>query len=345
MGGLDTAGIRADLDAVAADTDGLIRVREARLETDRYRRRGTRSAPDALAPRRLGRAIPRDWRIASYSWLAGGAEPERPDYDAGAPGGDEPDDRAPARGETDGIFLFPRGIQAGHFLHALFEELDFPTAGGDGLASRAVALLDRFGLDPSWEPVVSRTVTRVLDTGLDAAGGFRLRDLATDQRLNELEFYFPLEGMDPLMLRRCLDGFSDYGSAVRGLTFESVRGFMKGYIDLVFRAGGRWFVADYKSNHLGDRAEDYDRGGLAGAIRAHRYDLQYLIYTLALHRYLGLRLPGYDYDTHFGGVYYLFLRGMRPHSGRRYGVFFDRPPVALIDALDNLFAGGVGDRV
>ena len=79
--------------------------------------------------------------------------------------------------------------------------------------------------------------------------------------------------------------------------------------------------------------------GLRHAIRRHRYNLQYLIYTLAVHRYLGWRLPGYDYQTHFGGVYYLFLRGMRPQLGPGCGIWYDRPSFELIAALDRLFGG------
>jgi exodeoxyribonuclease V beta subunit len=75
-------------------------------------------------------------------------------------------------------------------------------------------------------------------------------------------------------------------------------------------------------------------------MRRHRYDLQYLIYTLALHRYLRLRQPRYGYDTHFGGVYYLFLRGMRPRHGPAFGVYADRPDKGAVEALDALFGAG-----
>ena len=67
-----------------------------------------------------------------------------------------------------------------------------------------------------------------------------------------------------------------------------------------------------------------------------RYDLQYLLYILALHRYLQQRLPGYDYSQHMGGAVYLFLRALRPANGSAYGVFHDLPPAALIERLDLL---------
>lgn len=91
---------------------------------------------------------------------------------------------------------------------------------------------------------------------------------------------------------------------------------------------------NYKSNFLGGRFADYDGDRLRAAVYERRYDLQYLLYTLALHRYLRRRLRGYDYDRHFGGVYYLFLRGMRPETGPTCGIYFDRPDVDLIEALD-----------
>jgi exodeoxyribonuclease V beta subunit len=109
---------------------------------------------------------------------------------------------------------------------------------------------------------------------------------------------------------------------------------VNGIIDLVFRHGDRFFIADYKSNFLGGRFRDYAPERLRSAVYERRYDLQYLLYTLALHRYLGQRVPDYDYARHFGGVYYLFLRGMRPETGSACGVYFHRPGLALVDALD-----------
>ena len=117
----------------------------------------------------------------------------------------------------------------------------------------------------------------------------------------------------------------------------ALRGLMKGYIDLVFRHDGRFYIVDYKSNHLGDTADDYAGPALAAAMAEHRYHLQYLIYAVALHRWLRRRLAGYDYERHFGGVFYLFLRGLHPDRGPARGVYHDRPALALIQALDAAF--------
>ena len=341
LAGLDDEGLRADLAGLTRDAKGTVAVMD--LPEPRGARRARAATPAAeLQVARLRRAIHGDWRVASYSWLATGGEAQWPDHDASVPA----EGPLPATDAVlvDEVFRFPRGTEAGHFLHALLEELDFPSAAGAGLDALALRLLARHGLDPVWQPAVSRWLGWVLDTPLGAEG-LRLRGLDAGQRLAELEFHFPLARIDPSALRAALAPFEGYRGAADGLGFEPVRGLMKGYIDLVFRHRGRYYLADYKSNHLGDRLEDYDRAGLERAMRVHRYDLQVLIYTLALHRYLGRRLPGYRYTEHFGGVYYLFLRGMRPEHGPSYGVWYDRPPEALIDALAALVGSQPGDAL
>ena len=113
---------------------------------------------------------------------------------------------------------------------------------------------------------------------------------------------------------------------------------LKGFIDLVFRHDGRYYLLDYKSNYLGENGEAYTPQAMAQAMQAHRYDLQYQLYTLALHRYLRHRIADYDYERHFGGVIYLFLRGVDGEAGQQ-GIFTTRPDPALITAMDALFAG------
>ena len=121
------------------------------------------------------------------------------------------------------------------------------------------------------------------------------------------------------------------------MAFERVNGYMKGFIDLTFKAQGRYYILDYKSNWLGPSPQDYASPRLLQAMAREQYYLQYLIYCLALHRYLGLRLPDYDYEVHFGGVFYLFLRGMGHEDAPGCGIFWDRPGSGLIAALDDLF--------
>lgn len=227
----------------------------------------------------------------------------------------------------------------GLFLHELFETLDFPQAVDETLKTAVTTLSERYGpmAMEEYAPVIQKLVTNVLETPLAASDNLRLRDVSLNDRLVEMAFCFPVVTLDPDSLREILASFPEYVATGEGLTFEPVRGLMRGFIDLLFRHDGRFYIVDYKSNLLGHRLSDYGREGLCHSVRKHRYDLQYLIYTVAVHRYLRRRLPQYHYTTHFGGVYNLFLRGMRPAHGSRYGVWQDRPPYRLVDRLDRLF--------
>ncbi|MBW2654976.1 MAG: hypothetical protein JRC91_08610 [Deltaproteobacteria bacterium] len=94
-------------------------------------------------------------------------------------------------------------------------------------------------------------------------------------------------------------------------------------------------MIDYKSNYLGDTYDQYSQDAMFDAMSDHHYFLQYHFYLVALHRYLALRVKDYDYDTHFGGIFYLFIRGMHPDFRSQYGVFFDRPAKAVINSLSD----------
>ena len=112
-------------------------------------------------------------------------------------------------------------------------------------------------------------------------------------------------------------------------------GYLRGFVDLIVRHEGRYYVMDWKSNVLGEEATDYAAPALEAAMVANGYHLQHLLYTVALHRWLGCRLPGYDYDTHMGGTRYLYIRAVRP-DWPGAGIYANRPPRALIEALSRL---------
>jgi exodeoxyribonuclease V beta subunit len=163
------------------------------------------------------------------------------------------------------------------------------------------------------------------------------------RRLDELAFTYPVTGFDVAGLRAVLrtHGFGDepFATSLDALAFRDVTGFMRGFIDLVFEADDRYWLVDYKSNWLGATCDDYQAARLPAVMARETYWLQYLIYTVVLHRLLRLRLPGYDYDAHVGGVFYLFLRGMTPELGPTSGVFHTRPSRGLVEELDAWVGG------
>jgi exodeoxyribonuclease V beta subunit len=186
-------------------------------------------------------------------------------------------------------------------------------------------------------------VERVVATPLDDNGTLRLHRVPLSKRLDELEFYYPLAALTHGGLKQILLQWGFPGNIkerIGELTFATMHGYMRGFIDIVFEHGGRYYLADYKSNWLGPTPDAYQPEALAKAMGRETYYLQYLVYCVALHRYLQLRVRGYSYDTHFGGIRYLFVRGMHPDSGVTRGVYADKPPRELIEALDGYLKTG-----
>jgi exodeoxyribonuclease V beta subunit len=166
-----------------------------------------------------------------------------------------------------------------------------------------------------------------------------LSEIPLHRRLTELEFMLSAPSFDLHAMTRLL---LEYGYPNLVLDASTLRGYLRGFIDLVFEYHGRYWIIDWKSNHLGDVALAYDRASMAVAMDEHGYALQSLIYCVALHRYLRSRIADYDYERHFGASLYLFVRGVRPQwrdGERPAGVHRDRPPRALIERFDALLEG------
>ena len=311
--------------------------------------------------------------------------PDHDQHEAPADDPGEETSTAGGAGRERTAFTFPRGPVAGSCLHRIFERLDEqpPGAGSETPDLDAICreTLEDFGIGKEWCPAARAMVERtrairlhepgwegangdgglsrndgpnkgigsdpeIGSHGMDGsgrAGGFRLGDPI--RRLVELEFHFPVEGLDRdrLAARLVEHGYPDpFARPVRdgaGDPPPPIHGFLRGYVDLVVEHAGRWYVLDYKSNWLGPGPADYAPEALDEAIRAGGYPLQYLIYLVALHRYLATRLPGYDYERHVGGAFYLFMRGIDPAAGMRRGVYFDRPSATCLHAIDDCFRG------
>ena len=287
-----------------------------------------------LSARELQRRIADDWRVTSYSGLQqhgfSGGQDLLPRLDVDAAGVGEVVEEPQLTPHQ-----FPRGAAPGTFLHSLFEELDFTQPVSEGWMAEKLQLS---GFDAQWAPVLTDWLGGVLKTRLPGPD-IALNQLAARDKQVEMAFYLPIaqlltaERLDALIRQ-----YDPLSADTPPLDFRQVRGMLKGFIDLVFRHEGRYYLLDYKSNWLGEDREAYTRPAMEQAMRAHRYDLQYQLYSLALHRYLRHRLADYDYDRHFGGVIYLFLRGMDGQEGGQ-GIFTTRPVRPLIDGLDQLFAG------
>ena len=302
-------------------------------------------SPEVLAFRRftIG-AIEQDWKLASYSSLISAKS-----YRADQPDSDRVYDltvmQKPAPAHMD-IFSFPRGAQAGSCIHEIFEQVDFSLA--DAAQARQIIgdTLGRYGFEMRWQDTLWQMVQQVLFMPLEhARPDFMLKNISRQERLHELEFYFPLEritaaGLADIFIGAGMPHLSpDFDQRMKELGFSPVQGFIRGFIDMVFQYGEKYYLIDWKSNYLGDSPADYSCAALQKAMIEHYYILQYYLYTVALHRYLAMRNTDYDYDKHFGGVYYYFIRGINPEYGPEYGIYRDKPAKNMVTALSDYLGG------
>jgi exodeoxyribonuclease V beta subunit len=265
-------------------------------------------------------------------------------------------------------FELAKGAHSGNLLHDILEQTDFKmpdetrghwlesikwplvkygelTAGFN--EDDLIFWLDEIITTPLVEPFTGSQLSHV---NLSSDKDFCLADIAMDQTLRESEFYFPMEKANISALTKLLtdhrnltkldEDHSFNANPVRLPSYQSLKGMMHGFIDLVFEQNGKYYVCDYKSSHLGDDFTDYNPLALRTNIEKNYYDLQYLIYSLALHRYLKQNVTDYDVKQHFGGIYYLYLRGMtNDEKHRGAGVYFRNILLEELTTLDNIFLG------
>ncbi|MGL5291334.1 MAG: exodeoxyribonuclease V subunit beta [Vibrionaceae bacterium] len=235
----------------------------------------------------------------------------------------------------DSIFAFPRGAKAGNFFHALLEKIDFAAdLQSESCAKLIEKNLSAYQYPLAWRALLQQFLAQIFTCELDDSG-LSLQKIPFTERLAELEFLLPVNGLSVAELNTVMAQYDDLSRQAGDLSFATVSGMLKGFIDLVFCWQGRYYVLDWKSNFLGETAADHTQEKLAQAMIEHRYDLQYQIYMLALQRYLRTRIADFDPQKHLGGVYYLFIRGMQ--QGERTGIFHTKPDVKLIAQLDALF--------
>jgi exodeoxyribonuclease V beta subunit len=353
MAGMTDSRLIADLQALAESAQGTIAL-SALPESDPLRYHPRKADAVVLSHRRFERRLSREWRIASFSSmitaLAPDAEADAQDRDAAV--------RLPAadsspRENGDDLFPFPKGARAGLFFHDLLEHWDF--SAGASVRGRALvaAKLQAHGFEARWQRAVETMLERLGQAPLSAGEGkdqFCLARVLPERRINEMEFYFPLQSISGEELKRCFKKWEDpfftriASRPLERLTFAPMEGFLKGYIDTLFEHKGRFYLVDWKSNHLGNHWDDYAPSRLAETMAEAYYFLQYHLYALALDLWLGLRLPDYDYRQHFGGVFYLFLRGIRGAS-HHDGIYHARPEAWQMADLRALLVNKRGAEV
>lgn len=278
-----------------------------------------------------------------------------------------PEDPAPTIEEPPhGVFsLFTAGAKTGSCLHELFEKIPFKA--NNRQRKLAVEKILKYhgiirsnpteGYPGRQENQVDEARVRmaidIFDSTLElplsdaTSGDFTLKDIPAEDRLSEWEFDFATNETDAKISDICRLLETHWSADPNKTPFLKVlsghdkaipKGWMCGFIDLLFRHNGRYYIIDWKSNSLGQRASAFSPAGIRDEMASHFYFLQYILYTVALTAFLKKRLKEqFNYEKHFGGIFYIFLRGAVLSKDPLRSVYTDRPSEALINDLLTLF--------
>lgn len=227
-------------------------------------------------------------------------------------------------------FQFPKGSKSGTMQHEILENLDFQVTIPE-IQTEVVSQLIRNHYDNQWTDCLTQQIDKILNTQL-WKNGPQLSQITNS--VDEMEFMLPIESIDKSTISQWL---ARHRNRPTDFNQDNLKGFLTGFIDLIFEHDNKYYVVDYKSNYLGSDFSDYSSDNLKIAIEHHYYDLQYLLYCVALIKYLQITLDGFDYKSHFGGVAYLFTRGVNGIAGQ--GVYTNQPEQELIEQMIGEFHG------
>lgn len=225
-----------------------------------------------------------------------------------------------------------KGAYTGNLLHYIFEFIHFSdNTNWPKLVNNALKRLSP-GNQVAYATNLLELLRQVTETELHCNGQpFSLSHINPENRINEFEFDFVVQPFQVAQINQLSTSKIPFYLKPFHRSSGQLEGIMNGKMDLFFEQGGKYYILDWKSNYLGDRLEDYTVDKVWDAMAENNYHLQYHIYTVAICKYLALHVPGFCYETHFGGVIYLFVRGMR--KGETTGIFFHQPEKNTIDQL------------
>lgn len=236
------------------------------------------------------------------------------------------------QGEYD-QFIFndlERGANVGTALHSIFERLDYNNPGTWEQTLLEASKYYPNIINEERLELFRQMVTHIMNVEITCnEEKFALNELTNEQKLTELEFCFSMDKVNKTKLNEILGDEADLAGEA------DIEGLMTGFIDLLFEHNGKYYILDWKSNYLGNAIENYGKEGLTEAMKSSNYNLQYMIYTIAVKRWLETRIENFDYDQQFGGIIYLFLRGVR--EGHKTGIFTTKPVLDKIESLEKLF--------
>jgi len=273
-----------------SDIDRLVRRGKGHIATQRIEYNsphdpGEGQTPTTVLKHRIFQtAIDTSWNITSYTGLmrhgerkGSGREDHLPDHDARTALVHVGTVSASASLDPKEIGAFPAGARAGAFFHDVLEHLDFTSRDVEAQANLIIEKLALHGFDPAWLPTVQRAIENVVAVRLDE--DVSLSSVSKDSRISELEFYYPLNSTTPKDLATIFSQLEDFNvpagvsEAIGRLGASAIKGFMRGFVDLVFQKGGRYYLLDWKSNRLGNDPAAYGPEPIARVMAEENYFL------------------------------------------------------------------------
>jgi exodeoxyribonuclease V beta subunit len=285
-----------------------------------------------LGFKRRKRKLERIWQVTSFTSLTQNRsifEQDEADYDFFPKGYFEKQGK---QGNT--IFDFPKGARAGQFMHSLFQDLDFSCQDIRDIQKLVLKKLSLYSFEDKWKEIIMEMVVNVLNTPLNNAG-LKLSMLPEHSTIREMEFIFPFSFLHEEKLKNLFQpNYLEVSHLLEKLQLSPQYGFIKGFIDLIFNFEDRYYIVDWKSNYLGSEYSDYSQDKLRKVMAEEYYFLQYMLYAYSLHQYLKVHKKDYTLEKDFGGVYYIFLRGVKKANNQLTGVFFDKPDIQYMNSLE-----------
>jgi len=293
--------------------------------------------------------IDRDFKIVSYSYFnaAYKGSYEMPDHETTI--NLTPDVKIPESAASGyNRFKLPKGARTGIMIHEIMENLNFTNHEKDDLYNLVTDKIQKYGFESVWADAIVDMVSETIQVKLNQAeSAFSLNNISQSGRINEMEFFFPLDRLEPKRINEILKcaGFPRQQFKLSSnYSREALRGFMQGYIDCIFEYENKFYIVDWKTNHLGATASDYSPENISSVMAANLYTLQYLIYAVALNNYLKTRIKNYSYEKCFGGVFYLFMRGIYANDEEQNGIFYCKPELELYNRFEYLINGASSDE-
>ncbi len=233
--------------------------------------------------------------------------------------------------------FLPKGKEIGNFFHKILEKVDFLNLLDNNII---LYYMFKFNILKKYFFFIKKILFNILNVNL-LTNNICLSSNKISFLYKEFDFFLPIKKFNFKKFMNIMKKYDCFLKWNKNISYNknNFEGFLNGIIDLVFFYKNRYFIVDYKTNWLGDNYINYKNNILYEYIYLHNYNVQYILYSIALHNYLKINVKKYNYNYNFGGIYYIFLRGLFLDNKNKSftGIFYTRPDFLLINKLNMFF--------